>query len=252
LVAAARRVFEHEPLPLIKRAESAGIPELLDSLRALVEEARSTGQRHLVLITGVPGSGKTLVGLQFVHLSRGIEPEAVFLSGNDPLVTVLQDALGSKVFVRRMHDFDLEYGIRRRSLPTQRVFVFDEAQRAWDEGYMRYKRGIEHSEPELLVEIGERIPTWAVLVGLVGSGQEIFSGEEAGIEGWRSAILKGSAKNWAVHVPPALASEFADCRVETDDRLALRVSIRARRAQLVHDWVSHLLTGSLDLAARIA
>ena len=104
LVSAARRVFEHEPLPLIKRAESAGIPALLTWLRDLVERARERHERHLVLITGVPGSGKTLVGLQFVHLSRGIEPDAVFLSGNDPLVTVLQDALQSKVFVRRMHD----------------------------------------------------------------------------------------------------------------------------------------------------
>src|SRR4029079_3321738 len=103
---------DHEPLPWIKRAESAGIPQLLELLRGIVEAARKRGEPHLVLITGVPGSGKTLVGLQFVHLTRGIEPDAIFLSGNDPLVDVLQDALQSKIFVRRMHDFDLEYGVR--------------------------------------------------------------------------------------------------------------------------------------------
>ena len=160
LVAAARSLFQHEPLPTIKRAESAGIPELLHWLEDLVDQARRDKERHLVLITGVPGSGKTLVGLQFVHLSRGIEPEAVFLSGNDPLVTVLQDALQNKVFVRRMHDFDLEYGIRRRSLPIQKVFVFDEAQRAWDVGRMTEKKNHNRSEPEILLDVAGSVPDW--------------------------------------------------------------------------------------------
>ncbi len=113
LVQAARLVWEREPLPFIRRAESAGVPQLLEWLHALARQAEATHERHLVLITGVPGSGKTLVGLQFVYEVRsGAQPEALFLSGNDPLVAVLQDALQSKVFVRRWHDFDLEFGKR--------------------------------------------------------------------------------------------------------------------------------------------
>jgi DNA helicase IV len=89
LVAAARRIFEHEPLPQIRRARSAGIPEALESLQRIAGQAQRSGERHLALVTGVPGAGKTLVGLQFVYLTRFSEDEAerpaVFLSGNGPL-----------------------------------------------------------------------------------------------------------------------------------------------------------------------
>ena len=144
LVSAAKRIFRDEELPAIKRAESAGIPQLLDWLHALAAQAEANGERHLVLITGVPGSGKTLVGLQFVYEHGGdSERSAVMYSGNDPLVEVLQHVLGSKVFVRRWHDFDLQAGSRGR-LPDHNVLVFDEAQRAWDINRMREK------EPGLL------------------------------------------------------------------------------------------------------
>ncbi len=180
LVSAAKRLFNHEPLPLIKRAESAGIPALLSSLHDLVDGAKARGERHLVLITGVPGSGKTLAGLQFVHESRANEAEAVFLSGNGPLVTVLQDALQSSIFVRPMHNFDLEYGIRKRSLPPQNVFVFDEAQRAWDAAKVLEHKHHDRSEPEILLDVAGSVPRWGVAIGLVGEGQEIYVGEEAG------------------------------------------------------------------------
>lgn len=248
LVAAARRVFDHEPLPWIKRAESAGIPQLLELLRGIVETARQQGDRHLVLITGVPGSGKTLVGLQFVHLSRGIEPDAIFLSGNDPLVDVLQDALHSKIFVRRMHDFDLEYGVRRRSLPAQRVFVFDEAQRAWDVQRMAERKNHGRSEPEILVDIVGSVPDWGVAIGLVGEGQEIYLGEEAGLDQWAEAV-SGSKTSFTVHVPPHLTGIFDGLGPIALAALNLTVSLRTHRAERLQDWVSAFLTGDLALAA---
>jgi len=102
LVGAAKRIFRDEPLPAIKRAESAGIPELLTWLHSLAGDAQRNGERHLVLVSGVPGSGKTLVGLQFVYEHGTDEARsAVLYSGNDPLVQVLQHVLGSTVFVRR-------------------------------------------------------------------------------------------------------------------------------------------------------
>jgi hypothetical protein len=251
LVSAARRVFEHEPLPLIKRAESAGIPELLDWLQSLVRQARQRGERHLVLITGVPGSGKTLVGLQFVHLSRDIEPDAVFLSGNDPLVTVLQDALQSKVFVRRMHDFDLEYGVRRRSLPTQHIFVFDEAQRAWDVGRMTEKKKHNRSEPEILLDVAGSVPDWGVAVGLVGEGQEIHLGEEAGLGQWSEAVATAKTR-FSVHVPAHLGPVFEDVAALPRERLDLTVSLRTHRAERVQEWVAAFIDGRIDDASAIA
>ena len=248
LVAAARRIFKHEPLPAIKRAENAGIPRLLVWLHQLVRDAATRGERHLVLITGVPGSGKTLVGLQFVDdSSQGDAPEATFFSGNDPLVTVLQDAVQSKVFVRRWHEFDLEYGLRKRSLPAEHVLVFDEAQRAWDETRMREKKGIKESEPAIVVDVTAQLPNWGVAIGLVGEGQEIYLGEEAGLGQWVDA-LKESPVPFQVHVSPRLTPLFRDVSPIPDAKLDLTVSLRTHSAETAHEWVSSVLSGDLGAA----
>jgi hypothetical protein len=250
LVAAARRIFEHEPLPHVRTALAQDIPGTVRRIHELAQEAATEGRRKLVLLTGVPGSGKTLVGLRLVYEATGKSARGLLLSGNGPLVAVLQDALKSRVFVRDLHAFIKTYA-QAGMMPSERIIVFDEAQRAWDADYMRYKRGIPFSEPELLVDITGRIPDWVVLVGLVGEGQEIFSGEEGGIEAWRQAIARQD--NWTVHAPPHLAGEFAGwCRVQAEEKLELKVSIRSRRAELLHEWVDRLLAGSLDLAAKVA
>jgi hypothetical protein len=251
LVAAARRIFQHERLPHVRSAESEGIPETLALIGDLISSAESGGQRKLVLVAGVPGAGKTLVGLRLVHERSTSSERGILLSGNGPLVQVLQHALGNKVFVRDLHAFIRTNGINGRT-PSEKIVVFDEAQRAWDRTFMFHKRGVEKSEPELLVEIGERIPEWAVLVGLIGEGQEIYSGEEAGIAQWRDAILANTSSIWTVHAPPSLEGHFAGCNVETHEQLDLTTSLRSRRAQDLHAWVAHLLAGSLALAARLA
>lgn len=252
LVTAARRIFNHESLPAIRRAESAGIPSLLEWLHQLVRRAESQEERHLVLLTGVPGSGKTLVGLQFVYdSSRGEEPEATFFSGNDPLVTVLQDAVQSKVFVRRWHEFDLEYGVRRLSLPVEHVLVFDEAQRAWDQARMSTKKGVARSEPAIVLDVTAQLDRWGLALGLVGEGQEIYLGEEAGLAQWADA-LRSSPVPFRVHVSPRLASTFRDLDPVLDARLDLTISLRTHRAEAAHDWVAAVLEGDLTRAAAVA
>ena len=158
-----------------------------------------------MLVTGVPGSGKTLVGLSAVHnpalddlaVERaGGKPTApaIFLSGNGPLVQVLQYELrgaggGGKTFVRDVKNYVKQYLGDRRQVPPQHVIVYDEAQRAWDLEQVTAKHSLPFpkSEPEAFVDFGERIPGWCVLVGLIGSGQEIHVGEEAGLGQWRTA-----------------------------------------------------------------
>jgi hypothetical protein len=206
LVAAARRIFEHEPLPRIRRAESAHIPETVALLEALAAEARSHGQRKLILVGGVPGAGKTLAGLSLVYAASGLEADATFLSGNGPLVKVLQDALQSRVFVRDLHKFIGDYGLKGRD-PQHHIVVFDEAQRMWDRRYMGKKRDVEASEPDLLISTGDRLPGWAALVGLVGEGQEIYVGEEGGLGLWANALAQ-SSEHWEVHGPPGIADIF--------------------------------------------
>jgi len=250
LVEAARRIFRHEPLPHVKRAESAGIPHTVELISRIIEEARATQERHLVFVKGVPGSGKTLVGLRLVYEQAGDEAISTFLSGNGPLVKVLGDALKSRVFVRDLHAFIKTYGLSER-VPRQHVLVFDEAQRAWDRGYMQYKRGIDASEADLLLRVGSELPGWAVLVGLLGEGQEIYSGEEGGVDQWTEALASCPVR-WRVHCPPDLAGAFPGDMVETHPELNLTVSMRSRRAEHLHRWVAALLDGRLDQASSLA
>ena len=153
LVEAARMIFREEPLPRIRRAHSAGIPEAVDLLVRLTKEAQRDSLRMLAMLAGVPGAGKTLAGLQLVYDRLSDDHDAVFLSGNGPLVLVLRDALRSKSFVQDLHAFITTYGTSTRA-PDHHIVVFDEAQRAWDRGYMTFKGRGALSEPDVLIKVG--------------------------------------------------------------------------------------------------
>lgn len=251
LIEAARMIFNEQPLPRIRRAESAGIPEAVELLARLSQEAQRDAARLLAFLAGVPGAGKTLTGLQLVYDRLADSHDAVFLSGNGPLVQVLRDALKNKSFVQDLHAFVTTYGTSDRA-PTHHIVVFDEAQRAWDRGYMKWKGRGEASEPEVLVGVGERIPEWCSLVGLVGDGQEIHSGEEAGMAQWNEALETRAKQHWRVAVPPRLLASFPGKDVSAHVELDLTVSLRSRRAEDLHSWVADLLAGDLSAAARTA
>jgi hypothetical protein len=283
LVRAARDLFAGQPLPRIKRAHAATDPAVA-RITAIAREAAAGRNRHLVLLTGVPGSGKTLVGLQMVHAgflddlsvarAGGKKPAApaVFLSGNAPLVMVLQDALkeaggGGKVFVRDVKHYVRHYSRRAGSVPPEHLLIFDEAQRAWDADHVRRKHTQDgapagasppdmKSEPEHFIEFAERIPEWCVVVGLVGSGQEIHTGEEGGLVQWRRA-LEGSRDPlaWTVHAPPAVAEVFAGSPVRSSwtPALNLDTEIRFHLAPRLHQFVELLLAdGPSEAAAPLA
>lgn len=247
LVSAARRLFEHEPLPAIRRAQSAGIEETVEALIEAARTAHARGEHHLALVTGVPGAGKTLVGLQFVYARTVKEAEgerdAVFLSGNGPLVNVLQHALDNKVFVQGVHDFLKQYGAHRQRLPEEHIWVYDEAQRAWDAQQVLEKRGHATSEPEDFLRLGAQMPGWAMLVGLIGEGQEIYIGEEGGLVAWNHA-LQASDQPWIVHAPAKITSLFSNAQqIITNDALDLTVSLRSHLAEHLYAWVRALLEG---------
>ena len=251
LIEAAKMIFREEPLPRIRRAESAGIPEAVALLARLTKEAERDHSRKLAMLAGVPGSGKTLTGLQFVYDRLLDEHDAVFLSGNGPLVAVLRDALKSRAFVQDLHAFVTTYGTSTR-VPEHHVVVFDEAQRAWDRGYMAWHGRGEDSEPDVLIQVGERLDGWSSLVGLVGDGQEIHSGEEAGVGQWATAIDQRATEPWSVHCPPRLASHFAGQDCTEHDELDLTLSLRSRRAEDLHAWVTAVLDGRFYQAAELA
>jgi DUF2075 family protein len=264
LLQAARLIFERMPLPRIKRAESARIPEVVDLVLATCHEAAATKTRHILLLTGVPGSGKTLVGLQVAHSPRLEDlrsrtpggkngAPAVFLSGNGPLVEVLHDALANRAFVAGVKKFIDYYRFKRPSLiPSEHVLIFDEAQRAWDAAQMERKHGEAISEPSALLTIAGRIPDWSVVLALVGEGQEIHRGEESGLQGWKDALDgRGSSDGWIVHGASNVAWVSASesrCRFECEDLLNLSTTLRAHLASNLHEWVAQVLqTGGSNL-----
>jgi hypothetical protein len=250
LIQAARMIFRNERLPSIKRAESLGVGQAVIELQKIAKWAEENQERCLVFLSGVPGAGKTLVGLRFVYESSELSANSIFLSGNGPLVEVLRDALKAKAFVRDLHSFIKSYGTTDK-VPTQHVIVFDEAQRAWDAEHMTAKNNILQSEPELLIRIGEKIPNWVNLVGLIGHGQEINSGEEAGISSWSSALNSQNLQfQWKVFAPARIASDLPNRDVEIVDALDLSRSLRSRRAEDLHQWVDLLLNGRISDASR--
>ncbi len=277
LVRAARDIFDQKKLPWIQKARATTDPAI-EAVAEVARLAAATATRHLVLLTGVPGAGKTLVGLSLVHAGflddlavprPGGRPQtpAVFLSGNGPLVSVLQDALkdaggGGKTFVRGVKDYVKYYTKKASAVPPEHLLVFDEAQRAFDAAKVASKHEetlageSAKSEPELFVQFAERIPDWCVVLGLIGEGQEIHQGEEGGLIQWRQAV-EGSPDpgRWTVHVPPGISELFHGSTVRTHVHRELNLDscIRYHLSPKVHEFVRSVLErDSADLAADLA
>ncbi|ANO51878.1 DNA/RNA helicase domain-containing protein [Woeseia oceani] len=260
IVSAARSLYEGRPLPFIKRARANTDPAL-QAISEITHNAARSGTRNLVLLSGVPGSGKTLVGLQLVHAGwlddltverkgKKMSP-AVYLSGNGPLVAVLQDALKGgpvpgSVFVQDIKRYVAYYSNSRGHTPPEHLIVFDEAQRAHDAERVAtvHKRPIGPSEPEHLLEFCARIPDWCVLVALIGDGQAIHAGEEIGVRLWADAIAERHPdENWSVHGATQLQGYFAESASNCHWIAALNLDaeIRFHLTPKVHAFVESLL-----------
>ena len=263
IVQAARDLFHKRELPMIKRARAATDPAL-QYISDIAREAARTKSRHLVLLSGVPGSGKTLVGLQLVHAhwiddlsvpraNGKPSTPAVYLSGNGPLVQVLQDALkdgggGGKTFVQAIKNYVEHHSRLGRPVPPEHLIVFDEAQRAHDADRVAHvhRLHVDKSEADLLIEFCERIPEWCVLVALIGNGQAIHVGEEGGVPLWRDAIQRSNkAAEWTVHAAPAFSEVFQAIPGAShwNPVLSLDTEIRFHLTPKVHQFVAGLLDG---------
>jgi hypothetical protein len=261
IVQAARDLFHGRPLPAIKRARAATEPALTYIAEIACSAAR-TKDRHLILLSGVPGAGKTLVGLQLVHAGwldalavprSGGKPTtpAVYLSGNGPLVEVLQDALSAegangKTFVQAIKPYVKHHSRPGRPIPPEHLIVYDEAQRAHDAERVAYVHSspVHKSEPEHLIEFCERVPDWSVIVALMGTGQAIHAGEEGGIPLWATALASAAKRHdWTVHGPPENAGHFAKLSLpyRKSSTLSLDTEIRYHLTPKLHDFVDALL-----------
>lgn len=242
LVSAAIDIFNNNNIKELRSAKSAGIYTALDKLKAISDWSNSTKNKKKVnsisFVTGIPGAGKTLLGLEFVHQNNG----GTFLSGNGPLVQVLQYALKNKTFVTDLFKFKREYTDNVKQ-PHTNIIVFDEAQRAWDaKKNHRYGK----SEPQCIIEIADKTIEPCHYLGLIGEGQEIYTGEEQGIKLWKEA-LENSKKLWYVTCPEDLEAYFTGIegvKVTVIEEFNLDFSLRSHSANEYPNWVASILNNS--------
>lgn len=281
IVEAARALYAGHEVAEIARsgAEKDSLALTSAAIDRIIDQCKTERQKAICFVTGVPGAGKTLIGLNVAtkHTAPG-ELHSVFLSGNGPLVAILREALARdhvarhrqrgeavrkgealsrvRAFVQNVHHFRDEY-LRDSGPPSDHVAVFDEAQRAWNHqqtaAFMQRKKGkdgFSQSEPEFLISCLDRHQDWAVVVCLVGGGQEINTGE-GGIAEWIDAVRRSFAE-WHIYLSPELhdaeygagavvqqAREHG--RTQFNPDLHLAVSMRSFRAEHVSSLVKSIL-----------
>lgn len=289
IVEASQALYKGHSVEDITHSE-AGAENLgatTQALAAAIDRARFLNRKVICFVSGVPGAGKTLAGLNLVCERRkhdaNDQEHAVFLSGNGPLVDVLREALArdevqqsktrsqpvkkndaerkAKAFIQNIHHFR-DDNLNSDLAPVERVVVFDEAQRAWNREqaskFMRTKRNapdFNQSEPEFLIDVMDRHQGWAAIVCLIGTGQEINTGE-AGIEEWLRA-LRERFIDWDVHLPAHIASSdgllgqqsLKDQRhVVYTPALHLGVSLRSFRSERLSQAIAAVMTGDVQVA----
>ena len=276
---------EHSEKSILCPAGQLNLNSTTTAINKIIDASKRCHKKSICFITGVPGAGKTLAGLNIANRRHEFDENehAVFLSGNQPLVDVLQEALArdecsrtevkktealrkAKAFIQNIHHFR-DDAISTDTAPAEKVAIFDEAQRAWDEPslvkFMMRKKGVPNfnmSEPEFLISIMDRHKDWAVIICLIGGGQEINTGE-AGLKEWFD-VLKKKYRHWDVYVSDKLAdSEYvgsstvdkliAGLNCTPVEELHLAVSLRSFRSERVSEFVKMLLDGEINKAREL-
>ncbi|BBB31472.1 DUF2075 domain-containing protein [Neptunomonas japonica] len=277
IIEAAQALYANHEVSDIARSEAdtQNLGETNRQLLELIRRARTYHKKIICFVTGVPGAGKTLVGLNIAstHSNPNEKEYSVFLSGNAPLVSVLQEALAqdrhirtnekicdarrhTEQFIQNIHKFRDDALDGKK--PPEQVAIFDEAQRAWDakqaSKFMQQKRNqpdFNKSEPEYLIEVMDRHEEWAVIVALIGGGQEIHTGE-AGLAGWLAA-LEERYKLWEIYTSKELlkgeyvsegVSKEALIKAHNLTSLHLATSMRSFRAEHLSSFTHFLVSGS--------
>lgn len=284
IIEAAQSLYRNHGVDDISRND-AGAKNLTITTKAIsniIEDCKKNNRKAICFVTGVPGAGKTLAGLNIANERHHFDEDehAVFLSGNGPLVDVLQNALAidrakrekitksnalreTKAFIQIIHKFRDE-ALTTSYAPIEKVAIFDEAQRAWNKesltDFMKRKKGIpefNQSEPEFLISIMDRHEDWAVIICLVGGGQEIYNGE-AGIQDWFSTLSE-KYLDWEIYLSDKITdSEYvgnSDVSTMLHNReyhcisdLHLGVSLRSFRSEKLALFVKCLLDEEIELA----
>jgi DUF2075 family protein len=277
IIEAAQALYSGHNVEAISRSD-AGAQNLAitaSAIDSIIELSKTEKRKSICFITGVPGAGKTLAGLNIACNRHKFKEEehAVFLSGNGPLVAVLQEALArddvlktgkkksealrkAKSFIQIIHQFR-DDALSSEKAPLEKVAIFDEAQRAWDREqtskFMQTKKGVTNfnmSEPEFLISIMDRHKDWATIICLVGGGQEINVGE-AGLVDWFEA-LKNQYSEWDIYLSNKITDTeyvresnldemISGLNYQFVEGLHLAVSLRSFRSERVAEFVKAVL-----------
>ena len=292
IVEAAQALYRGHNVSEITRsdAEAENLTVTTSQINDIITATRRNNRKSICFVTGVPGAGKTLVGLNIaIEKSNALQGEhAVFLSGNYPLVTVLQEALArdkveqsvqqnvrlkksdairnTTAFIQIIHKYRDSF-VGNEDIPPERIVIFDEAQRAWThqqiKKFMITKKGVKQfpmSEPEFLISTMDRIKGWALIICLVGGGQEINTGE-AGLPEWFDS-LKRSFLHWDVYVSSRIKDDeyrhgrdwetmISGLKVFEKDNLHLSTSIRSFRTPYLSDFIKALLDLEYEVARNL-
>jgi hypothetical protein len=286
IIEAAQSLYAGQDVKEITQSHSGveNLSKTTESVLKAIKTAQNRNEKIICFITGVPGAGKTLAGLNIVHnreFKKSGDDIGVFLSGNGPLVKVLQEALArdfSKknginkkealrrvtTFVHNVHQYIDAYYTAEDTLPADRILIYDEAQRAWSkEQKIRKSYGkITESEPEILMSILNRLDGWCALIALIGGGQEINDGE-AGLREWGRTIEE-KFPSWKTYISPSLVTDnhsipgnrLFECipeniSVNQEEDLHLKVSLRSYKAKKLNEWVTQILSNRPLLACEI-
>ena len=287
IIEAAQAMYRNHSVKDISRNDAGAhnLTATTETINQIIDDCKRNHKKAICFVTGVPGAGKTLAGLNIANERHNFDADehAVFLSGNGPLVDILQVALAkdrssrmgitiaeakkeTKSFIQIIHRFRDE-ALTTNNPPAEKVAIFDEAQRAWNEesltDFMKRKKGVDafnQSEPEFLIRIMDRHQDWAVIVCLVGGGQEIYNGE-AGIIDWFRALQK-KFRNWHIYLSDKMTdSEYVGnssieelltgCSYSLRPALHLGVSLRSFRSETLAEFVKLLLDNEPSAAAAV-
>ena len=289
IIEAAQALYKGHNVKEISRHDAGAInlSKTTDCINNIIETAKRENKKSICFLTGVPGAGKTLAGLNIANerMKADEDEHAVFLSGNGPLVDVLREALTrdevatskengepltkkvaaikANAFIQNIHHFRDDNLISKKA-PVEKVVVFDEAQRAWAKeqvsSFMKRKKGVEDfdmSEPEFLISVMDRHEDWCTIICLIGGGQEINTGE-AGVSEWLSS-LKNNYPHWDIHYSNLISTDdnyLSDIELRNwvqsvateKHELHLSVSVRSFRSEKISELMHEILEAKHERA----
>lgn len=276
IIQAAVEAYKSHTVSEIARSEAGqdAINRCEKAISQVIDHAEKDRKKCICFVTGVPGAGKTLVGLDLACQNQDEKSErhAVYLSGNDPLVAVLRMALAKNIqskgktakesrlyvrtFIQGIYEFRKEALAFPDRAPYERIVVFDEAQRCWDQKHLtdwlkkKSSYTLSESEPHYLIGTMNRHKDWSVIICLVGLGQDIYNGE-VGINEWFRSTIE-DFPDWELYYSPDIFNQLEDKDIDRPmiescsnanklPELHLSTSIRSFRSSKQSEFVDCLL-----------